>query len=107
MGDGDIASPFLISVLDGGEWSVSRTGRFTPGEREHATHWIGGWVGSRDGVDACGVRKISCLYQKSNPIRQARSLSLYRLSCLGSYVPAPHKNKTEALLSEPVCSVIR
>jgi len=22
---------FLISVLDGGEWSVSRPGRFTPG----------------------------------------------------------------------------
>jgi len=33
---GDIAHIFLISVLDGGEWSAS-----------HNIHWIGGWVGLR------------------------------------------------------------
>jgi hypothetical protein len=27
-----IAPPFLTSKLDGGDWSVSRPGRFTPGE---------------------------------------------------------------------------
>jgi hypothetical protein len=37
----------LISALDGGDWSSSRTGRFTPG-----SHWIGGWVGPRTGLDA-------------------------------------------------------
>jgi hypothetical protein len=30
----------------GGEWSASRSCRFTFG-----THWIGGWAGSRDGLD--------------------------------------------------------
>jgi len=36
----------LTSVLDGAEWSASRSGSFTLG-----THWIGGWGGpqSRSG----------------------------------------------------------
>jgi hypothetical protein len=37
----------LTSALDGGEWSASRPGRFTPRERALGTHWIGGWVGPR------------------------------------------------------------
>jgi len=37
----------LTSPLDGGEWSASRPSRFTPEERAHLTHWIGGWVGLR------------------------------------------------------------
>jgi hypothetical protein len=35
---------FLTSALVGGEWSASRPGRFTPGERAPGTHWIGGWM---------------------------------------------------------------
>jgi hypothetical protein len=35
---------FLTSALVGGEWSASRPGRFTPGERALGIHWIGGWV---------------------------------------------------------------
>jgi hypothetical protein len=32
-GGADVEShAFLTSALDGGEWSVSRTGRFTPGK---------------------------------------------------------------------------
>jgi len=36
---------FLTSALDGGEWSASRPGHFTPGETAPGTHWLGGWVG--------------------------------------------------------------
>jgi hypothetical protein len=36
-----VAPPFLISVLDGVEWSASRHSRFTPGERASGTHWLG------------------------------------------------------------------
>jgi hypothetical protein len=43
------AQVILTSVLAGGEWSASRSGRFTPVERAHFTHWIGGWVGPRVG----------------------------------------------------------
>jgi hypothetical protein len=57
----------LTSALDGGEWSASRTGRFTPRERAPGTHWIGGWVGLRAILDAVVKRKISSPRRKSNP----------------------------------------
>jgi hypothetical protein len=37
---------FVTSALVGGEWSASRPGRFTSGERVPGTYWIGGLVGS-------------------------------------------------------------
>jgi len=43
---------FLILALDGGEWSASRSGRFISGGRAPGTHWIGGWMGPRAGLDA-------------------------------------------------------
>jgi hypothetical protein len=33
---------FLTSVQDGSEWSASRSGRYSPGERTPGTRWIGG-----------------------------------------------------------------
>jgi hypothetical protein len=56
---------FLTSALAGGEWSASRPGRFTPRERAHSTHWIGGWVDSRAGLDDVEKRKV-LLYRYSN-----------------------------------------
>jgi hypothetical protein len=38
---------FLTSALVAGEWSASRPGNYTPGERTLGTHRIGGWVGPR------------------------------------------------------------
>jgi hypothetical protein len=58
----------LTSALDGGEWSASGPSRFTPGERVHSTHWIGGWVGPRAVLDAVVKRKkIPSPRRKSNP----------------------------------------
>jgi hypothetical protein len=48
---------FLTSSLVGGEWSTSRPGRFTPGERAPGTHWRGGWVDLRAGLDDLEKRK--------------------------------------------------
>jgi hypothetical protein len=48
---GSIAPPFKTSALDGGEWSVSHPGLFTPRERDPDSHWIGGWMGPRTGLD--------------------------------------------------------
>jgi len=42
----------LTLALDEGEWSASRPGPFTPRERAPYTHWIGGWVAPRDGLDS-------------------------------------------------------
>jgi hypothetical protein len=47
---------FLTSPLAGGEWSASRPGRFAPG-----THWIGGWVDPRAGLDDVEKRKFLTL----------------------------------------------
>jgi hypothetical protein len=45
MGEWMYRSTFSLTLaLAGGEWSASRPGRFTPGERAPRTHWIGGWV---------------------------------------------------------------
>jgi hypothetical protein len=52
---------FLTSALDGGEWSTSRPGRFTHRERDPGTHWIGGWVNPRAGLDDVEKRKFLTL----------------------------------------------
>jgi hypothetical protein len=48
---------FLTWILVGGEWSALRPGRFVPGERAPGTHWIGGWVGPRTGLDDVEKKK--------------------------------------------------
>jgi hypothetical protein len=45
----------LTSALNGGEWSASRHGRFTPRNRALVTHWIGDWVGPRAVLDVVVV----------------------------------------------------
>jgi hypothetical protein len=71
---------FLASVLVGGEWSASRLGRFTPGETAPGTHWIGGWVDPRAGLDDVEKTKFLTLPGlELQPLgRLARSQSLYR-----------------------------
>jgi hypothetical protein len=57
----------LTSALDGGEWLASRPGSFTPRERVPGTHWIGGWVGSRAGLDKVSKKNITRSRRDSNP----------------------------------------
>jgi hypothetical protein len=60
-------------------WSASRPYRFTPGERVAGIHWIGGWVGSRTGLDAVEERKIlHC--RESNPGRPLRCCTDWDMS---------------------------
>jgi hypothetical protein len=54
MGSGVIAPTFLILVS--GQFHV--TVSFTSGERVTDTHWIGGSVGPRAGLNAVEKRKI-------------------------------------------------
>jgi len=42
---------FLPLGLDGGEWLASYPSHLTPTERVPSTHWTGGWVGHRAGLD--------------------------------------------------------
>jgi hypothetical protein len=76
----------LTPAPAGGEWSASRPGLFTPKSRASGTHWIGGWVDPRAGVDDLEKRKFWTLQGlELRPLgRPARSQSLYRLSYPGS-----------------------
>jgi hypothetical protein len=59
---------FVVSVMT---WL-----HFTPGERTPGTHWIGGWVGLRAGLDAEARRKFSLPCQGLNPIHLVCSQTL-------------------------------
>jgi hypothetical protein len=50
---------FLFSVLDGGKWLASCSGRITSGGKDPATHCIEGWVGPRNGLDGSEMRETS------------------------------------------------
>jgi hypothetical protein len=72
---------FLTLALAGGEWSASHLCCFTPGERAPGTHWLGGWVGPRAGLDDVEKRKFLLLpgLELQTFGHPARSQLLYRL----------------------------
>jgi hypothetical protein len=74
---------FLTSALAGGEWSASSPGRFTPGESAPDTHWLGGWVDPRAGLDDVEKKKFLTLagLELRALGRLARRQSLYQLRC--------------------------
>jgi hypothetical protein len=51
-GSGGIASQFLTSARDGGKYSASHPGHFTPRRKSLSTHWIGALMGLRVGLYA-------------------------------------------------------
>jgi hypothetical protein len=57
----------LTSALDGGGWSASRPGHFTPRERAPGTNWIGGLMAPRAILDAVVKRKIPSPRRESDP----------------------------------------
>jgi len=62
---------FLTLALVGGEWPASRSGRFTPEERDTDSHWIGGGVGPRVGLNAVvNRRKIPTPARNRMPVVQ-------------------------------------
>jgi hypothetical protein len=74
----------LTSALAGDEWSDSHPCRSTPGERARGTHWIGGWVDPRAGLDDMEKIKFLTLTRLRPLSRPASSQSLYRLCYPGS-----------------------
>jgi len=66
---------FLTSALDGGECSASLLGPYTPRVRAPGTHWVGGWMSPRAGLDAMGRRQIPISCPESNFGSPARGLA--------------------------------
>jgi hypothetical protein len=50
---------FLKSALVRGDWSASRSSRFTSAEKGPGTHWTGGCVSPRTGLDDVEKRNIT------------------------------------------------
>jgi hypothetical protein len=56
-------------------------GHFTPKERAPSTHWIGGWVDPRAGLDTVVKRKILSPCRDSNPRSSSLQLSAIPPNC--------------------------
>jgi len=52
-----------------------------PQESASGSHWIGGWVGLRAGLDTEASGKILCLYRGSNPDRPVCSQMIIGEEC--------------------------
>jgi hypothetical protein len=78
---------FLTSTLTGGEWSASRLCSFTPADRAPETHWIGGWMNPRAGLDDVEDRKfLTLLGLKLRPLGRQPVSSRYT----DYAIPAPN-----------------
>jgi hypothetical protein len=62
----------------GGEGSASRLSSFTPGERAPGTHWIGGWVGPRFGLDDVERRKFFFIIHPTIPHYMCDNMSVVK-----------------------------
>jgi hypothetical protein len=84
---------FLSSAVVGGVICFSLAG-FNPGEKAPGTYCIGGWVGTKNGLD--DVKRIKTLSLPGLELRTrchpVRSLSLYRLNYPGS-LKCPKNNR--------------
>jgi hypothetical protein len=58
---------FLTSALHGVSGQHHAPAALYPLDRAHGTHWIGGWVGLRAGLNAETTGKILCLCQRLTP----------------------------------------
>ena len=84
----------LTSELDVGGWSAPHLCRFTPGDKR-CTHFIGGWVGPRAGLDVDRVGdkmylwKIYCATGKGTSTEFSQGLH---------FIPVVYKFAREIIL---------
>jgi hypothetical protein len=59
--------PLILNLGTKWEWLTSRPGHTTPPSTNPSNHWIGGWMGSRVGMEVLENKKLSCPYRDSIP----------------------------------------
>jgi hypothetical protein len=87
---------FLTSALAGDEWSASGSGRFTPGERDPGSQWVGGWVDPRAGLDDVEKRKFLTL---PGLVLRPSAVQPVASRCTDYAMPAPHTAHMKAISS--------
>jgi hypothetical protein len=75
-GRGNIAPTHSLLALDGVSGQHHALGALYPWEKTAGTHWIGGCVALRAGMDTEVTGKIICLCQGLNPCRPVCSQTL-------------------------------
>ena len=58
----------LIAAVNRGDWWDLRSGRFTPEERLHVTHWVGDWLGPGAGLNAFEKEKTLVPAKNKTPV---------------------------------------
>jgi hypothetical protein len=71
----------LISPLNIGDWSASRSVRFILSKRDPGTHWREGWVGPSTGLNAVAKRNISVPALNRTPVTQHVASQFTELFC--------------------------
>jgi hypothetical protein len=89
-------APHILHLNTRREWSTSRPGHFTPWERAPGTHWIGGGVDTKTGLDVVEKRKIPSPSRESNPrnpivqiVRNLSSFHFLHFKYLATFVFMP------------------
>jgi hypothetical protein len=76
---------FLMSALDGGEWSASCRGHLSLGGKNPGAHWILRWVGPRGGPEMVSKWKNPCPSMETNPGRPVHRLVTILTNLSGSF----------------------
>jgi hypothetical protein len=97
---------FLTLALGAGELLVSCPGHFTPRERAPSTHWIGGWVGLRDG-EIIRIEHLSQIWTSKRTQYKykfyCKFISFYEPHLFLRFPPTP--NMTASCSSECLCTM--
>ena len=83
IGDLEVKAVLILTLRASWTWS-SRPGRFTP-RKKPITHWMGGWMSPRAGLDVMEKRKSCCLWV-------VQSLHLGLIPATLSGLPVTHEN---------------
>jgi hypothetical protein len=82
---------FLTSALDGVSGQRHAQTALCPRESTPGTHWIGGWVDFRAGLDTEARGKIRCLFRGSNPLLYYTVIKVYIMHLKSTvYMKTPH-----------------
>ena len=101
-------APLIINLRIKWEWPASCPGHFTPGEKALSTHWTGGLVGSRAGMNVwrretflapVGIRTLNSPFLSS--------LLLFYSPSMNKECPLYTKLHIRKCLQQLTCSVLR
>jgi hypothetical protein len=96
---------FLTSALDGVSGQRHAEAMLYPQSRTPGTHWIGDWVGFRDGLDTEARQKILCLWPVVEPLSSSLSPDTFLTSSSQTFLRNDFSSLTRDLRYHVPCWV--